>query len=87
MALSTQMAALTQQFNDFGVNIGRWLLLNGAWLILAGGLCVAGFMGIKKNYTGAIITLIITAVVFVIMLNAEAIMTSLGNVVRSIIGF
>jgi hypothetical protein len=63
-----------------------WLLENIAWIILVAGLCTAGFMGIKRNFTSALITLGVTALAFVLCLNAEAILTGIGDVIRGLLG-
>jgi len=71
---------------NYAQQVGEWLLQNVAWILLVGGLCTAGFMGIKRNVTGALITLGITALLFFIALNAEAVIGSLGTALGGLLG-
>jgi pheromone shutdown protein TraB len=71
---------------NIGRNIGTWLLDNGAWIVLAVGLLGAAGCAIKRNFTAAGITLGVTALLFVILKNAESIMDIVGGWAKSIIG-
>jgi len=80
------VTASASEPSNFAKDIGIWLLENIAWIFLVGGICTAGFMAIKRNVTGALITLAVTALAFVVALNAEAVLTALGNMLTGILG-
>lgn len=82
-ALTLTVAATSP---NYGRQLGQWILSNMAWFILVIGICSAAYMGIKRNFVGALITFCITALAFVIMLNAEAVLNTLGGVLRGILG-
>ncbi|MCL1832811.1 MAG: hypothetical protein FWG45_07920 [Oscillospiraceae bacterium] len=88
--VATTIIMLTLGVSAAGENyvkgVGELIFDNVAWVILIVGLCGAGFAAVKRNYTAALITVGVTAVLFVVFDNAETIITTVGDVIKDAMG-
>jgi hypothetical protein len=77
---------LSVSANNYVQGLANIVFQNLAWVILIVGLCGAAYAAVKRNFTGALITFCVTAVLFVILLNPSGVLTSVGNVIRGALG-
>jgi len=75
---------VTAEGENYAEKAGKWILENLAWVFLVAGIAGAGFAALKRNVTGAIISLAAGALLFVVCFNPEVIKT-IGESIKTIL--
>lgn len=71
--------------NDYAQKGAKWVLDGLFWIIVVAGIVAIARSAVKKDFTGAVVLTLITAVLAVLVKNTE-ILTTIGNQLKTILG-
>lgn len=71
--------------NEYAQKGAAWILDGLFWIIVVAGIVTIARSAVKKDFTGAVVLLIITAILAVLVKNTD-ILTSIGNNLKTILG-